>query len=223
LKLIVRAPLGPRGARSTLTTGSGGAPGSLSPSTPASAVVRSAAEESQVAEPVATVEAARTGRARCRGCGRPLAKGELRLGERVPSGFREGDATLWFHLECAAYKRPEPLLAALPSAPLPEAERARLAAAAEPGLVHRRLPRIDGAERAPSGRARCRACREPIPTGTLRIRLVFFEENQFSAGGYLHPGCAGAYFETTDLLPRLARFGPLLSPEDLEELRRSLA
>ena len=38
-------------------------------------------------------------------------EGELRLGERLPTPVADkGEMTLWFHLECGAYKRPEPLL-----------------------------------------------------------------------------------------------------------------
>ena len=37
-----------------------------------------------------------------------------------------------------------------------------LAAAARFGIEHRRVPRLHGAERATSGRAHCRSCRELI-------------------------------------------------------------
>ena len=47
-------------------------------------------------------EPAPTGRAKCRGCGRAIAKGELRFGERLPNPFAEGEMTLWFHPLCAA-------------------------------------------------------------------------------------------------------------------------
>jgi len=59
------------------------------------------------------IEPAKTGRAKCRGCDRPIAKDELRFGERVANAFGDGETTLWFHLQCAAYKRPEPFLEAL--------------------------------------------------------------------------------------------------------------
>src|SRR6476661_10117942 len=94
-------------------------------------------------------ESAPTGRAKCRGCGRTIARGELRFGERLPNPFAEGEMTLWFHPLCAACKRPEPLLEALAetSANLPDRES--LESAARASLAHRRLPRIDGAERSP--------------------------------------------------------------------------
>jgi hypothetical protein len=62
-------------------------------------------------------EPATSGRSKCRGCGRPIAKGELRFGESVPNLFAEGDTTLWFHPSCAAHKRPQALLEALEQTP----------------------------------------------------------------------------------------------------------
>jgi hypothetical protein len=38
------------------------------------------------------------------------------------------------------------------------------------------VPRLHGAERAASGRASCRSCRELIGKGEWRLPLVFFEE-----------------------------------------------
>src|SRR5438093_11211796 len=92
-------------------------------------------------------ERASTGRAKCRGCGRPIGKGELRFGERIPNPYAEAETTLWFHPLCAAYKRPEPVLETLAqareSAPDPEA----LERAARGNSSPRRLPRTDGADR----------------------------------------------------------------------------
>jgi hypothetical protein len=96
-----------------------------------------------------------------------------------------------------------------------------LEAAARGSLEHRRLPRIDGAERAPTGKARCRACREPIGRGTFRVRLTFFEDGRFAPGGFVHLSCAATYFETGDLLDRLLHFSPDLPADDRLELERS--
>jgi hypothetical protein len=169
------------------------------------------------------IEPAKSGRARCRGCGKPIEKDALRFGELVVSGYGDGETRLWFHLLCAAYKRPEPLAAALAGSPVPADEQARLRAAAELGVAHRRVPRIDGVERASSGRARCRQCREPIEQGALRVRLVFFEEVQFNPSGFVHASCAREYLGTGDVLDRLAHFGLPPTAEDLDELRRALA
>jgi len=172
------------------------------------------------------LESAPTGRARCRGCSQPIARAELRLGERIPNPFGDGEATLWFHLPCAACKRPEPLLEALEAAAEPVPERAALERSARLTLAHRRLRRIDGAEPAPSARARCRHCGEPIGRGLWRIRLVYLEEGRFTPGGNVHLACAAAYFETDEaqageLLERLLRFSPDLSAEQRVDLERS--
>jgi hypothetical protein len=168
------------------------------------------------------IEAAPTGRAKCRGCGEKIATGELRFGERLPNPFAEGETTQWFHLDCAAFKRPEPFLEALGARSEPLDDSARLEAEARRGVAHRRLPRIDGAERSPTGRAQCRSCREPIGKGAWRIPLVFYEEGRFAPSGYVHVRCGAAYFETADVLSRLRRFAPDLTEEDLRELAQDL-
>ena len=163
---------------------------------------------------------AASGRSRCRGCARLIGLGELRFGERLPNLFGEGETTLWFHPACAAYKRPRSFLEVLgPESDLPD--RAALELAANQGVTHRRLPRIDGAERSPSGRANCRSCREPIVRDSWRIRLVFFEEGRFSPGGYVHLSCRLPYFGTDDILDRLVHFSRELSVDEREELRRA--
>ena len=154
-----------------------------------------------------TFEPAATGRSKCRGCGQAITKGELRFGERVANPFADGEQTLWFHPLCAAYKRPESLLETLPAAPPELADRETLEVEAHKGVLHKRLPRIDGAERA-KGQANCRHCREPIPKGEWRIRLVFFEEGRFNPSGFIHVGCGEAYFETGDIRQRVMHFSP---------------
>jgi hypothetical protein len=167
-------------------------------------------------------EPASSGRAKCRGCGRPIQRGELRFGERLPNPFGEGEMALWFHPACAAYKRPEPVLQALAETLESVPDRDRLERAARASLAQRRLPRIDGVERAPGGQAKCRSCRQPIARGSWRIRLVFYEEGRFAPGGFVHLDCRKAYFETEDVLDQMLHFSPDLSEVDREELRRAL-
>jgi len=166
-------------------------------------------------------EAAPSGRARCRGCNRPIAKGELRFGERLPNAFGEGEMTLWFHPLCAAYKRPEPLLEALAETTEPALDRAALEPAAQGSMAQRRLARVDGAERARSSQAKCRQCKETIEKGAWRIRLIFHEEGRFAPGGFLHLACRGEYFENHDPWSALLHFSPDLSDEDREDLARA--
>lgn len=173
------------------------------------------------------IEHAASGRAKCRGCDQKIAKDELRFGERQPNAFGDGEMTLWFHLTCGVYKRPEPFLEALDAAAedavlddIPDADALR--ADAEMGAAHRRLPRVNGADRAPTGRARCRHCRELIEKDTWRIALVFFEEYRFQPSGFIHAGCAGEYLGTTDILRRVRHFKPDLEPADLDDLKAAL-
>lgn len=166
-------------------------------------------------------ETAPTGRAKCRGCGLPIERAALRFGERVPNPFGEGEATLWFHPRCAAFKRPELLLEALPGAPGNLADRDDLERIARASAAHRRVPRVDGAERAPSGKASCRHCKEPIERGSWRIRLAIYDEGQFTGAGFIHLACGSSYFEGHDILEPLLHFSPKLADEERQDLTRA--
>lgn len=168
-------------------------------------------------------EPAASGRAKCRGCGAPLAKGEIRFGEKLANPFAEGEMTHWFHPVCAAYKRPEALLEGLAAATGEIAGRDDLERRAKATLAQRRLERIDGAERSPSGQAKCRQCRESIEKGAWRIRLVFHEEGTFSPGGFIHCGCRQAYFEAADILEQLLHFSAALSGEERAALAAEIS
>jgi hypothetical protein len=166
-------------------------------------------------------EPAVSGRSKCRGCGKPIARAEVRFGERMLNLFGEGESTLWFHPLCAAYKRPQSVLDSLGDPAARVADRDRIERAARASASHRRRPRIDGAERAPGSQAHCRQCRELILKDTWRIRLVFYEEGYFSPGGFIHLACRKPYFETDDVLEQVLYFSSKLSAEDREELRRA--
>src|SRR5262249_40365317 len=135
-----------------------------------------------------------------------------------PNLFGEGEMTLWFHPLCAAYKRPQALLEGLAQSNEPVPDREALERAAQKAAANRRLPRIDGAERSPSGQAMCRSCRELIPKGSWRIRIVFYEEGRFSPGGFIHLTCRKAYFETDDVLDPVLHFSTALTEADRQEL-----
>jgi hypothetical protein len=146
----------------------------------------------------------------------------VRFGERLPNPFAEGEMTLWFHLVCAAYKRPDSFLETLKEANANVPDRTSLEEKANTSLTHRRLPRIDGAERSPTAQAKCRSCKQPIEKGAWRIRLVFFEEGMFSPGGFVHSHCRTEYFETNSVTDRVVHFSVNLSQEELQELREAL-
>jgi hypothetical protein len=158
-----------------------------------------------------------TARSKCRGCGRTIEKGAIRFGEAEANPFGEGETQRWFHLECAALKRPErfgPALDAASDVP----ERDTLHALVQSGLEHPRLVRILRAERAPSARAHCRHCRELIEKGALRIALEIWEDGRFSPMGSIHASCAPSYFETRELMPRIERTSPELPSADRDAL-----
>jgi hypothetical protein len=166
-------------------------------------------------------EPATSGRSRCRGCGRALARGEIRFGERLPNPYAEGEMTLWFHPLCAAYKRPEPMLEAIAQSGDAAPDREALERAAQASVARPRLRRIDGAERA-KGQATCRQCRKPIPRGDWRIRLVSYDEGQFSPLGFVHMGCARAYFETEAFVQPLLHFSAALPDVEHKEMQSAI-
>ena len=170
-----------------------------------------------------SIQAAPTGRAKCRGCGNAIAKGELRFGETGPNSYGEGEATSWFHLSCAALMRPEKLEPVLAASTEPLPEQDFLAETARFGIEHRRLPRLVRAERASSGRAHCRSCRELIEKGDWRFALQMFEEGRPNAIGTIHVSCAEAYFGTADVLARARRLTPDLTDDDANDLSQALA
>jgi hypothetical protein len=170
------------------------------------------------------IERAPTGRSKCRGCDQRIAAGQQRFGERLPNPFADDGAemTHWFHLTCAAFKRPEPLLEALAAAIDPIDDRETFEREAKLGVDHRRLPRVNTAERATTGRAACRSCKETIEKGAWRISLVFYEDGRFVPAGFIHVGCAQPYLETTDIMPRVKHFSAGLSEENLAEIQEAL-
>ncbi|HEX2733612.1 MAG TPA: hypothetical protein VHM70_18510 [Polyangiaceae bacterium] len=181
---------------------------------------KAAAEEQP---PKLLLEPASSGRATCRACAQKIAKGELRLGERLPNPYTETDTSYWFHLPCAAYRRSKSLLtvieqqlgsAELQADPLSPALRR----VAELGREHYRLDRITKTELAPTGRARCRHCREAIASGSLRFALTIFQEGRFNPMGFVHATCAEAYFGTKDLLEHALHAAADLPEEERQKL-----
>jgi ribosomal protein L37AE/L43A len=164
------------------------------------------------------IERASSGRAKCRVCGQAISRAELRFGEALPNAYGEGESLFWFHLPCAACARPESLLPALAAATETVPERAQLEALAQAGLTQPRLCRILKAERASSGRARCRHCRELIAQGAWRLSLQMFEEGRFNPIGTIHVTCAVGYFGSEPPLARLSLPSNELGADELAEI-----
>ncbi len=169
------------------------------------------------------VEPASSGRAKCRACGSNIEKGALRFGEKLPNPFGEGEATYWFHLECAAYRRPEPLLEAFEVQAESVEDQERLTAIAKLGAEHPRLSRVARLERSPSGRARCRECREAIAKDTWRLALEIFQEGRFDPIGFIHISCQGPYFGIPAEPERVLRAGKDLDEKGRHEVEAALA
>jgi hypothetical protein len=168
------------------------------------------------------LEPASSGRAKCRGCGQTIKKDEIRLGERLPNPFAEGEMTHWYHPPCAAFKRPETFLEVAADQPGSIQDCAALVDQAMIGAAHRRVPRVDGAQKSPTGRARCRSCRESIEKDTWRVALVFYEDGRYQPSGFVHAGCASAYFETTEILRPVRYFSAGLSDAEMIEFEAAL-
>lgn len=164
------------------------------------------------------IERASTGRAKCRTCGQAIARGAERFGEALPNSYGEGDSLFWFHLQCAACSRPESLLPVLEQSQALVTDLEVLKGLAEGGVKEPRLTRILRAERASTGRARCRHCRELIAQGVWRLALQMFEEGRFNSMGSLHAACAVHYFGVEPALPRLELPSNQLSAGELSEV-----
>jgi poly [ADP-ribose] polymerase len=175
-----------------------------------------------------TIEVAKTGRASCRTCKKPIAKDTLRFGEEVPNAFAAGEMTYqWHHLECAAKKKPGPLKIALDATTLEIPNRAELEKAMAEGAKKEKPTTFPYAERAPTGRSTCMVCSEAIAKGELRVAV----EREVDTGsfvtkgaGYLHPACSlehvGEDIET--FFGKLKASSGNLDAADLDTLKAEL-
>jgi poly [ADP-ribose] polymerase len=173
-----------------------------------------------------TIEVAKSGRATCRSCRSAIAKGELRFGEEVANQFGDGGESSyrWHHLKCAASKHPDELRTALKSFEGEVPARAALEAALAEADAKKPPPFPHG-DRAPTGRARCQACGEPIAKGALRVVVERDIERGMmvtKGAGYLHPACAAGFVEaaggTHEDLVRQIQENSHLSADDLDAL-----
>jgi hypothetical protein len=169
------------------------------------------------------IEPSPSGRARCRACRAGIAKGDLRFAESVPNPVADGDTSHFYHLPCASERRPGPFAELLASDAREQLAAsieglAELEAAAARARAHHRLERLGEIERAKSGRAKCRHCRQVIEKQSLRIALQPIEDGMMQAWGFLHLGCVPGYVGTHPDPERLTRYSAL-SDEDLAEAR----
>jgi ribosomal protein L37AE/L43A len=145
------------------------------------------------------VEVSPSGRASCRGCKKTIAKGAPRFGEEFVNQFSEegGTSYRYWHLECAATQLANELagaLAAYEGPPLAIESREALDAL----IGEHTRPTMPYAERASTGRARCRACDENIAKGALRVafeRTLDTPMGPQKSAAYAHAKCARRYLE----------------------------
>lgn len=145
------------------------------------------------------LEVSPSGRAACRGCKKPVAKGELRFAESYVVPGTDSEGYRYWHLLCAAQKVGAHLKTAMAEFTGEIPDRAAIEAAlAKPSKgkgADMPLPHVD---RAPTARAKCMVCDEAIEKGSYRIAV----EREVDTGtfvtkgpGYLHPGCALTWTE----------------------------
>jgi poly [ADP-ribose] polymerase len=143
------------------------------------------------------IEEARSGRASCRTCRKPIARGELRLGVETQSQFSAAPSMQWHHLLCAAARLPAELKTALAGHAGDVPNRAEIDGAIEE--AEKKAPARPAAfpyvDRAPTGRAKCMQCDQPIEKASLRVaveRELELGPSVTRGAGYLHPGCVSA-------------------------------
>ena len=148
------------------------------------------------------IEEAKSGRASCRTCKKPIAKGELRLGVEAPNAFGDTPSMQWHHLLCAAQKLPSELKGALAEYAGDVPNRAELDQAMDDAIKGGKakpggFPYID---KAPTGRAKCMQCEEAIAKDSWRVaveREIEMGAMQQRSAGYLHPACVQENLENT--------------------------
>jgi hypothetical protein len=185
------------------------------------------------------IEIAPTGRASCRGCKETIVKGVPRFCEEFANPYSEdgGMSFRYWHLGCAATKLANELAPVLAAYEPTLEERASLEA-----LVAEHLrPPMPHAERAPNGRARCRACDESIGKGELRVAFERTFDGPMGpqkGAAYTHARCLRRYLEREKEQGRDAVEPPVLltqieanslhgarptvSAEDLTDVRTAL-
>ncbi len=144
------------------------------------------------------LEVSPSGRAGCRGCKKPVAKGEVRFAESFTLPGAEDVSYRYWHLPCAAVKLGANLKTALDAyeGELPERAAIELAIANAPKKAGKDRP-LPHADRAPTARAKCIQCGEAIEKASLRIGIQReADAGSFARGpSYLHPPCAIAYVQ----------------------------
>jgi len=179
------------------------------------------------------IELATSGRASCRGCKVAIPKGALRFAEEFQNPYSEDGSTAfrYWHLACAAEKLANEMKVALAAYDGQVDGRESL----EATIAAHVRPEMPYAERASSGRARCRACDVTIKKGELRVafeRVIDSPMGPQKGAAYAHILCVSRYLErekergrdTPELteVSRLVLAHSKLEPGDLETVAKEL-
>ncbi|HEY9682203.1 MAG TPA: hypothetical protein V6C89_13325 [Drouetiella sp.] len=174
------------------------------------------------------IETAKTGRAGCRTCKQPIAKGELRFGEEVPNAFSAGDMTYnWHHLPCAAKKKPSALKQALDDTDQEVPDKEELLKAIEANAKNEKPTVLPYAEYAPTARASCVGCSEKIEKGHLRVAIESEDEGSgFPRSGprYVHVACIAdqAGEDPEEFFAKVRTNSKNVETKDMQELEAAL-
>ena len=174
--------------------------------------------EPEVAEqlPNYVIEGARSNRSKCKVCRRAINKGTLRLGLLIEGPY--GTGYLWHHLKCAARSRFESVEEAYEQ----EAwKAAKVTPEQIPTLDELKKLREEAADRkksrktipyaevAPSARAKCKRCQEPIEKGALRVILgrgVYFGNQVRTSPVNVHPRCVIDELQSDECMTEIGAF-----------------
>ena len=193
-----------------------------------------APEEPQLAPYL--IENARSSRSKCRTCRRNIDKDTPRLGILLEGPY--GTGYLWHHLKCAARRKFEDVEAAYeqeawaPELKLPALDELRkLKEVAEKARSEKKD--APWAERAKSGRSKCKHCDELIEKDSWRVildRTVEFFGQERKGPVNIHPACVAAELNSEDCATEIEGFADALrrnsdaaiSAEDMAALLASI-
>lgn len=179
-----------------------------------------------------TVEAAKTGRARCRSCNQGIEKGDLRFGEEVLNAFSDSGGTTfhWHHVKCAAKKKPFELKEALAAFTGDLPDREELDKVIAENEAKQKPSKFPYAERAASGRSHCGECRKTIDKGALRVAVA--REREEEAPSMMMPATPRYYHAeharsaipggADDILAEIRKNSRGLTAADLDDLAKAL-
>ena len=193
------------------------------------------AQDEELDLPAQKIEKARSSRSKCKTCRRAIQKDKLRLGVLIQGPF--GPGYLWHHLTCAAKRRFGDVEEAYAEGSwegeldLPSLESLKkLVEETERKKVEKRTPPY--AERAPTGRSKCKHCGELIEQGAFRVavlRNVEFYGQVRSGPINVHPGCVPKELRADDcateadgFLAELSNNSQAMGASELDDLLRQI-